>query len=134
MKLLMNNNSLSEDRYHSPTSVSKVLKVQKYILENPTKSHSLSLLSADVDISPGWLSNIFKKFTGISLSAFSTKIKLCNAQWELLSTGKQIKTFVLDLGYKPLYFSNKFRKLFGVSPSDIRNNIFDAKKKQNYLT
>jgi len=121
-KVRMNNNSSSGNLYYSP-SLLKVLKTQKNMSENPAKSHSLSSLSADLDISPPYLSNIFKNHSGISLSAFSTKIKLCNALWELVSTEKQIKTIALDLGYKPLYFSNKFRASFGVPPSDIRNNI-----------
>jgi AraC-like DNA-binding protein len=123
---MINNNSSSGNLYYSP-SILKVLKTQKYMTENPAKSHSISSLSADLDISPPWLSNIFKNFSGISLSDFSTKIKLFNALWELVSTEKQIKTIALDLGYEPLYFSNKFRTLFGVTPSDIRKDIFDVR-------
>lgn len=121
---MINNNSSSGNLYYSQ-SILKVLKAQKCMLENPLKSYSLSLLSADLDISPPWLSNIFKNFSGISLSDFSTKIKLCRALWALVSTEKQIKT--IALGYKPLYFSNKFRALFGVPPSDIRKDIFDVR-------
>ena len=125
MKLLINNNSSSENPYHSTTSVSKVLQAQKYMLENPMKSHTLSSLAEKLNFSPSWLSSIFKRTSGISLSQFTKKIKLCNALWDLVSTEKQIKTIALDLGYKPLYFSNKFRTFFGIPPSDIRKNIFD---------
>jgi len=61
---------------------------------------------------------------GLTLARFILKNQLCLALWQIISTGKRIKSIALDLGYKPGSFSERFKKEFGVSPSKIRRDPF----------
>jgi len=130
IKISIQKKMFLEIPYHPSINISKVIEVQKYIMENPYINHSLNILSTNIGYSPAWLSHIFKKISGISLNEFSAKVKLCNALWSLVSTDNKIKSIALDLGYKPLYFSKKFHKLFGASPSNIRKKDFEFQLKK----
>lgn len=99
----------------------KIIKVQREIAENPLELLSLSSLAKMVGCSRSWLSSKFKMFSGIRLQSFLIKMRCCFALWQIISTEKQIKTIASEAGYKPLYFSQLFRKLFKVSPSSIRS-------------
>lgn len=104
-----------------PIALSKIVKAQREIAENPLKLFSLSSLAKMLDWSPSWLSSKFKMFSGITLQSFLIKMRCCFALWQIISTDKQIKALALKAGYKPLYFSQLFSKLFKVSPSSIRS-------------
>jgi AraC-like DNA-binding protein len=102
-------------------------------MENPNLNHSLNILSENTGYSPAWLSHKFRNISGVSLNEFSTKVKLCNALWNLISTDNPIKSIAIDLGYQPLYFSYKFHKLFELSPSDIRKKYFEYQLKKSNI-
>lgn len=98
----------------------KVKKIIKYMNENINSVITLNCLSKLVDLSPAYLSRIFKESTGYSVIEFFNKMKIDKAK-ELISGGdKKIKEVSQSLGFKDeFYFSRLFKKIEGVSPKEF---------------
>jgi len=102
----------------------KIIQVQRKIAESPEKSLNLSSLAEMTGYSPSWLSHNFKKLSGVSLQSYLAKIKCCSALWQILASGKPIKTIALEAGYKPLYFSKLFHQILDTPPSSLRKLLW----------
>jgi AraC-like DNA-binding protein len=74
--------------------------------------------------SPSWLSHNFKRLSGVSLQSYLANMKCCSALWQILASGKPIKTISLEAGYKPLYFSKLFHQIFDTPPSSLRKLLY----------
>lgn len=105
---------------HKINFLYKILLVQKEIVFNPKKRNTLNELSRIATRCPSWLSTKFKSTTGITIGQFKSKVKLCCALWDVINSEKSLKEISIDIGYDPLYFSNKFKSMFGCSPSFFR--------------
>ncbi|MFO7867354.1 MAG: helix-turn-helix domain-containing protein [Acidobacteriota bacterium] len=105
---------------HKTNFLYKILLTQKEIVFNPKKRNTLDELSRIASRSPSWLSNKFKSTTGITIGQFKSKVKLCCALWDIINSEKSLKEIAVDIGYDPLYFSYKFKLVFGSSPSFFR--------------
>lgn len=82
---------------------------------------SLSKIAHTLNISPGYLSNIFKKETGVTITEFITKKRVQLAKQLLKSTKLQIQTIALHCGVLDVqYFSKMFKKYTGKSPKVYR--------------
>ena len=108
---------------HHSNSLNKLAKVQRIVVENFKKEMNLSSLAREVNLSPSWLSNRFKKEFDISLKRFIISITLCSSLWEIICTDKLIKTIAIESNYKPLSFSKRFHENFGIPPSFIRKEF-----------
>jgi AraC-like DNA-binding protein len=102
------------------SSLNKIIQVQRKIAESPAGSVNLSSLAEMTGYSPSCLSHNFKRLSGISLQSYLVKMKCCSTLWQILASGKPIKTIALEAGYKPLYFSKLFNRIFGLPPSSLR--------------
>lgn len=82
---------------------------------------SLTLLSQNLLISPAYLSTMFKKIKGISISQYLTQVRLIKAK-ELLNDNRLTLTEIAEqVGYNDIfYFSKVFKRHFGVAPSACR--------------
>jgi AraC-like DNA-binding protein len=107
--------------------VSKVLALQTEIIKNPEGAFDLGKSAEVAGLSPCWLSHKFKEISGITLRSFLIKNHLCLGLWRLTSYDKLIKTIAMELGYKPLPFSERFKEEFGVSPRALRRYLMTAK-------
>lgn len=98
----------------------KVKKVIKVMTENIEKKITLSELSKLVNLSPTYLSKIFKKTTGYSIIEFFNKMKIDKAKELIIEGDKKVKEVAEILGYKDeFYFSRIFKKIAGVSPKEF---------------
>ena len=91
---------------------------------------SLKELEDFADYSYGYLSALFKRTTGNSLSDYYRERKLEAAR--ILITENRIKATEISemLGYSSVYaFSKAFTKRFGLSPRDYRKNHLMAVNK-----
>lgn len=98
----------------------KVKEVIKFMTENIEKKITLSELSQLVNLSPTYLSKVFKKTTGYSIIEFFNKMKIDKAKELIIEGDKKVKEVAEILGYKDeFYFSRIFKKIEGVSPKEF---------------
>ena len=82
---------------------------------------SLTRIADDLGISGPYLSAIFKKAIGMSVTQYITMIRLNKAREMLLVGDRDIHTVAVQVGFNDeFYFSRCFKKYFGRSPSSIR--------------
>lgn len=102
---------------------SEVEKVKSYIYAHYQEDINLEFLSAEVYLSPGYMSYIFKKETGEGLAQFIRKFRLEKAKELLCTTNKKIVQVCAETGFtNPSYFCKSFREYYGCSPDRFRKN------------
>ncbi|MGI6079566.1 MAG: response regulator [Candidatus Avilachnospira sp.] len=96
----------------------------KYIEENFSDADlSLMRASADIGVSPNYLSALIKKGTGRSFIDFLTFKRMETAKHLLLDTSMKIREISEACGYNDQhYFSYCFKKYEGLSPNMLRQN------------
>ena len=104
-----------------------VFKITNYIKRNYSEKLSLDSLAKEVFISKSYLSSIFKKETGMSLTAYISKVRVEKSKKLLLEDSASLAYISSQCGFKDQsYFTKVFKKETGVSPRLYRNNHFKA--------
>ena len=84
---------------------------------------SLSSLAKIMNISAGYLSNIFRKEVGTCLTDFVNSRRTNYAKHLLATTHLQISTIAQHCGISDVqYFSKLFRRYTGMTPKEYRHN------------
>jgi AraC family transcriptional regulator of arabinose operon len=97
---------------------SAILFMQEHINENIT----LSELSHRYNYSPSRFSSLFKQKTGYAPIDYFIQMKMQKASQHLGITDKSIKDIALSMGFEdPYYFSKRFTKVMGMSPTKYRS-------------
>ena len=94
-----------------------------YIKENfeRKRAFALTISPQHVNISPAYLSTLFKKVSGQSISDTIAALRIESACRYLSSTNLSLKEISSKCGYaNQYYFSNSFKKRLGISPSVYR--------------
>ena len=94
----------------------------KYIQKNYMTDITLSMMSKLYSVSSEHLSRTFKKETGFGFSEYFTLVRLQKAEYMLRNEpGRSICEIAYACGFNDSnYFSDKFRRSYGISPSSIR--------------
>ena len=117
-----------EDERKSPKHVIQIIK--KYIQEHYQEDLSLNLLSEQVYLSPGYLSEIFIQETGCGINKYIKNLRMEVAKDLLNHTNMKVNDICHNVGYQNLsYFVRSFREHFGASPEKYRQR--DKKMKEN---
>lgn len=124
---------IKPEKYSANVTASEVLcyKLMNYIDTHIYSLKSLKELEDFADYSYGYLSALFKKTTGNSLSDYYRERKLEAAR--ILITENRLKATEISemLGYSSVYaFSKAFTKRFGVSPREYRKNYITPTNKE----
>ncbi len=99
--------------------VSKVLNAIKSNYRNPI---SLESIAKEVGMNPAYLGFLFRKITGYKFSEYLEEFRFNIAKELLRNSSHNIGEIAYQIGYKePRYFSEKFKKRVGVTPSEYRN-------------
>lgn len=115
--LLVKNHSL---KGYSPL----VRKVMIQIDSNLSGEQTLKTHAKLLNINPCYLSTVFKKEVGVSLTDYVTQKRIEYALFLLNSTSLHIQTIAEYCGIPDVcYFSRLFRRLMGKSPSAYRKGI-----------
>ena len=112
--------AFSGEKTNAPEDIIK--SVKRYIQKNYSSDISLQMLSQKMFISPSYLSYLFKNETGQNYSDYLKNIRLNRAR-ELLEQNSKLKVFEVCymVGYKEYkYFSQQFKKAFGMNPTELR--------------
>ena len=92
-----------------------------YMQKNIMGNISLEELSKSNNYSVSRFSNLFKQKTGYAPIDYFIQMKMQKASQELDFSTRSVKDIAYSLGFEdPYYFSRRFRKIIGVSPTKYR--------------
>ncbi|MDR2759093.1 MAG: helix-turn-helix transcriptional regulator [Spirochaetaceae bacterium] len=93
-----------------------------YILKNYENSLlCLNDVADSVNLSPAYLSALYKKHTGLNISEEITTVRIETSCYLLKNSGLSIKEISDKTGYSnQYYFSTSFKKKIGLNPSEYR--------------
>lgn len=84
---------------------------------------SVEIIAARVFLTPSYLSYLFKKHTGQTLSKYLTELRMDCAQELLTGTNRKIADVSIAVGYPNIsYFCALFKNRFGVTPSQFKRS------------
>lgn len=95
--------------------------VKTYLKKNYQKHISLESAASFACVNPNYLSEMFRRETGITFVDYLTQVRIEAAKKILLDPRIRAYEVGLKVGYDdPVYFSKVFKKFVGLSPKDFR--------------
>lgn len=108
---------------HHPAVICAIELMQNHI-SDPLTSDQLAKLSS---IGERQLSRLFQKYLGKKVNAFYSEIRLEHAHTLVQQTSMAIIEIAISTGYESVvYFSQRFKGVYGYTPSDMRKVGFTA--------
>ncbi|MCM3689803.1 response regulator transcription factor [Neobacillus niacini] len=97
-----------------------IAKLHLYISEWLNEDLSLQTLAEYTAHSPTYLSKLYKRKTGKSLSHYITEQRMNLGKSLLINTNKKIYEIAAEIGYEQQYFIRYFKKMYGITPQQYR--------------
>lgn len=120
-RLSLKNSSMP--RRVGPATESLIEQVQFYIFEHISQEISRDDIAASVNLSPQYLSTVFKRETNCTLSDYIRNERINFAKRLLKQTNLPISVISENVGYDSLsYFSSVFRQIVGCTPREYRKS------------
>ena len=109
-------------RKHSSKNYSPpVQKALLYIEANLTENLNLRMLAETLNVSPSYLSSLFRKETGQTLTEHINQRRIRHAMHLLKTTRLQVQTVAQHCGIMDVqYFSKVFKRIAGTTPKQYR--------------
>lgn len=99
-----------------------ILRAQEYIDLNYRTKVTLKDVAAALYISPNYLSDLFKKHTGMKFSDYLQEVRMEKSKQYLLDIHYKVGDVSELVGFSDArYFSSTFRKRFNMTPLEFRN-------------
>ncbi len=96
-------------------------KIQAYIQDNLHRELGRDEIANSVYRNPAYLSRLFRKETGISLSDYIIQLKIERVKKQLRDTNDKISNIAEGLGYMHFsYFAKLFKRTTGYTPQEYR--------------
>ncbi len=103
----------------------RIRRVMDEHLSDP--DFSLGVLARSINLSPGYLSGLYKDYFGMPFQDHLVALRLERAKILLLSTNRRVYEVAAEVGFDdPNYFSSRFRKQYGLSPNQYRGQVTGA--------
>lgn len=103
---------------------SLIEQVQFYIFDHISQEISRDEIASYVNLSPQYLSTVFKRETNCTLSDYIRNERISFAKRLLKQTNLPISMISENVGYDSLsYFSSVFRQIVGCSPREYRRRV-----------
>lgn len=114
---------IKEKKYNRRNDV--IENVKKYITQNYCDQLlALEVIASEMRLSPNYLRTIFKESEGKSISNYINEVRFQKAKELLETTELTAKEISLKIGFENFnYFYTAFKKYYGVSPNQFRNNL-----------
>lgn len=102
-----------------------VSRAKRYILDHYMERVSLEKVASSINISPGYLSTVFRQSTGTCFTDYVTSVKINQAKRLLRETNYKVYEVSEMLGYQnAYYFSKVFKKITGMTPTEYSGKAF----------
>lgn len=113
----------SVSNYHSSLCEAAI----SYIRQNyPDSNLNLNAIADHVQLTPTYLSTLFKKYRRQNINNYITDVRIDAACLLLKNTSESLKTISMQVGYaNQYYFSSVFKKKMGMTPSMYREGMED---------
>ncbi|WP_310831023.1 response regulator [Paenibacillus pedocola] len=99
-----------------------ISRIKTIVQEGYARELSITKIAEEVFLTPNYISLIFKKETGETITDYITKIRMGKAKELLLTTDLKVMEISERVGYEnPHYFSTVFKKTVGVHPLKYRS-------------
>ncbi|MFC7677649.1 response regulator [Paenibacillus sp. GCM10028914] len=99
-----------------------IMQVHRFIDQHLNEDVTLKTIADHIYLHPVYLSRLYKKEMGMTLSAYITKIRLEKAVYLLTQTNKKIFEISKEIGYhKPQYFISLFKEQYLLTPQEFRD-------------
>lgn len=119
LKLLAKTSQAIQERQRDASAV--IAKIQSYVQEHLDEELGRDEIAKAVYRNPAYLSRLFRKETGLSLTDYIAQAKIERAKRLLTETNDKISNIAEGLGYMHFsYFAKLFRKITGLTPQDYR--------------
>lgn len=123
------------DMHFNRLEFDKIHQIKQFITEHSHEDISLEVLARKVDLSPIYISKLFKDKLGINYIDFLTECRMGKAKKLLADPEISLKAIALEVGYhEPNYFSKVFKKMTELSPTEYRSNLLNSKRRQGIST
>lgn len=101
---------------------------KRFIEDNFDKDISLDDVAGHVEVSPYYLSRLFREETGETFMEYLTSLRMKKAMELMKDPDNSIKDICARVGYSdPNYFSRIFKKSEGVTPTEYRESMKENK-------
>jgi hypothetical protein len=115
---------LAEKRVYIQDHTDALRRVLKFIDENLHREIGLNVVAEAAFLSPNYLSQLLKKQTGLAFVEWLTGRRMERAQHMLTHTTDRVSAIANKVGFADeAYFTRRFTKRFGVSPSAYRRSL-----------
>lgn len=112
-----------QERVNAETDSRVVLDVIRFVKEHYMEDIGLELAAEQVGLSVGYLSGFFKASFGKSFTQYLIGVRMEKAKELLLNTDMRVADVGAAVGcLNASYFSLQFRKIYGMTPNQMRQN------------
>lgn len=120
-------NRFGEKVIQTETGGDRIDAVISYVEENYCEDISVSQLSVKFDLSPNYISSLFKKKLGVNFVDYLTSLRLTKAKMLLKSGNLSAREVAESVGYySQSYFNKIFLKNEGCTPGEYRKKVNSA--------
>jgi len=100
----------------------KIMQMKLFLLEHYAKHITLQDMAKRLNLNSNYLSELFKKESGIGFVAYLNTIRICKAKSLLLESDATVEAISNEVGYTSAsHFSRIFKKITGQTISDFRS-------------
>ncbi len=101
-----------------------IAKIQHYIQTHLNEELHREELAALVYLNPAYVSRLFKKETGVSLSEYIQTVRMEQAKQLLAESNDKISSVAEAVGYSHFsHFAKLFKKITGITPQEYRKRF-----------
>ena len=117
-------NDAGESMIRRESGGERIDAVLEYVRENYCEDISIAKLSLQFDLSPNYLSTLFKKRLGVNFVDYLTSLRLARAKELLLSGNLSVREIGESVGwYSQSYFTKIFIKKEGMTPGEYKRRF-----------
>ncbi|WP_026293683.1 response regulator [Saccharibacillus kuerlensis] len=105
-----------------------VRRIKQYIAEHSHEDISLEAIGERFELSPFYISKLFKEQVGVNYIDFLTQCRIDKAKKLMSDPARSLKEITFEVGYHdPNYFSKVFKKMCEISPTEYRKALLGGR-------
>lgn len=124
---------LTEEYFYSETEQQKlpehIYRIQNWISDNYQRHLSVGEIAALFHYNPDYLSNDFKKHSGVSLTQYINSLRIKTAKDLLITDDMSMRELAFYCGFSDdKYFFRVFRQMTGMSPLTYKQTFYKKQR------